>query len=132
MKGVKGGFETILFFLDLALVYLGFYTTYLSLLIDYYLVLNIHANRYRFESFLMYLKEDFYIHKNLDLYYYLKFSYYFLNHTGSLLPFSFFKQILKHIEKYINLANEHNCRAVLETKTVDGLKQSVEWLKKNI
>ncbi len=36
------------------------------------------------------------------------------------------------IEKYINLANEHNCRAVLETKTIDGLKQSVEWLKKNI
>ncbi len=36
------------------------------------------------------------------------------------------------IEKYINLANEHNCRVVLETKTVDGLKQSVEWLKKNI
>ena len=37
-----------------------------------------------------------------------------------------------NIEKYINLANEHNCRAVLETKTIDGLKQSVEWLKKNI
>lgn len=33
------------------------------------------------------------------------------------------------IEKYINLAKEHNCRAVLETKTIDGLKQSVEWLK---
>ncbi len=33
------------------------------------------------------------------------------------------------IEKYMNLANEHNCRVVLETKTVDGLKQSVEWLK---
>ncbi len=33
------------------------------------------------------------------------------------------------VEKYINLANEHNCRAVLETKTIDGLKQSVEWLK---
>lgn len=34
-----------------------------------------------------------------------------------------------NIEKYINLANEHNCRAVLETKAIDGLKQSVEWLK---
>ena len=33
------------------------------------------------------------------------------------------------IEKYISLANEHNCRVVLETKTIDGLKQSVEWLK---
>ena len=33
------------------------------------------------------------------------------------------------IKKYINLANEQNCRVVLETKTIDGLKQSVEWLK---
>ncbi len=33
------------------------------------------------------------------------------------------------IEKYISLANKHNCRVVLETKTVDGLKQSIEWLK---
>ena len=35
------------------------------------------------------------------------------------------------IEKYIRLADDHNCRAVLETKTIDGLKQSVEWLTKN-
>ena len=35
------------------------------------------------------------------------------------------------IEKYISLANEYNCRVVLETKTVDGLKQSVAWLNKN-
>lgn len=34
-----------------------------------------------------------------------------------------------NMEKYINLANEHICRVVLETKTIDGLKQSVEWLK---
>lgn len=34
-----------------------------------------------------------------------------------------------NIEKYINLAKEQNCRVVLETKTIDGLKQSVEWLK---
>jgi sugar phosphate isomerase/epimerase len=33
------------------------------------------------------------------------------------------------IKNYINLANEQNCRVVLETKTIDGLKQSVEWLK---
>ncbi len=33
------------------------------------------------------------------------------------------------IVKYINLAKEQNCRVVLETKTIDGLKQSVEWLK---
>ena len=36
------------------------------------------------------------------------------------------------INKYINLAKEQNCRVVLETKTIDGLKQSVKWLKKNI
>ena len=33
------------------------------------------------------------------------------------------------IQKYLSLAKEQNCRVVLETKTVDGLKQSVEWLK---
>lgn len=32
--------------------------------------------------------------------------------------------------KYINLAIQHNCRAVLETKTIDALYSSVEWLKK--
>ncbi len=36
-----------------------------------------------------------------------------------------------NVEKYIQLANEQNCRVVLETKTIDGLKQSVEWLKGN-
>ena len=36
------------------------------------------------------------------------------------------------IEKYLNLAKEQNCRVVLETKTIDGLKQSVEWLNKSI
>lgn len=34
-----------------------------------------------------------------------------------------------NIENYISLANELNCRVVLETKMIDGLKQSVEWLK---
>lgn len=34
-----------------------------------------------------------------------------------------------YIKKHINLAKEQNCRIVLETKTVNGLKQSVEWLK---
>lgn len=34
-----------------------------------------------------------------------------------------------NIEKYLSLAKEKNCRVVLETKTIDGLKQSVEWLK---
>ena len=33
------------------------------------------------------------------------------------------------IEKYLSLAKEQNCRVVLETKTIDGLKQSVERLK---
>lgn len=35
------------------------------------------------------------------------------------------------IEKYINLSKEQNCRVVLETKTIDGLKQSKEWLNSN-
>lgn len=33
------------------------------------------------------------------------------------------------IEKYLSLAKEQNCRVVLETKTIDGLKQSVAWLQ---
>ena len=32
------------------------------------------------------------------------------------------------LHKYLALANKHNCRAVLETKTVDGLRRSVKWL----
>jgi sugar phosphate isomerase/epimerase len=34
-----------------------------------------------------------------------------------------------NIAKYLDLAKEHDCRAVLEVKTVDGLRQSVNWLK---
>lgn len=33
------------------------------------------------------------------------------------------------IAKYLNLAKEHDCRVVLEVKTVYGLRQSVDWLK---
>ena len=33
------------------------------------------------------------------------------------------------LPKYFYLANKHNCRVVLETKTVAGLKESVEWIK---
>ena len=33
------------------------------------------------------------------------------------------------IEKYLTLAEEQNCRTVLEVKTVDGLRSSVNWLK---
>jgi sugar phosphate isomerase/epimerase len=33
------------------------------------------------------------------------------------------------ISRYLDLAREHNCRVLLETKTVAGLKQSVAWLK---
>ncbi|MCI9144401.1 MAG: sugar phosphate isomerase/epimerase [Lachnospiraceae bacterium] len=32
------------------------------------------------------------------------------------------------LEKYCALAEEHNCRIVLETKTVEGLRQSVNWI----
>jgi sugar phosphate isomerase/epimerase len=33
------------------------------------------------------------------------------------------------IPSYLDLAREHRCRVLLETKTVAGLKQSVVWLK---
>ncbi|MDD4493714.1 MAG: TIM barrel protein [Eubacteriales bacterium] len=33
------------------------------------------------------------------------------------------------LQKYLDLAKDHDCRAVLEVKTVDGLRQSVNWLK---
>lgn len=35
------------------------------------------------------------------------------------------------IHKYIELAQNHNCTVVLETKTVESLKKSVEWLNNN-
>ena len=35
------------------------------------------------------------------------------------------------IMKHLNLADKHNCRVVLETKTADGLRKSVEWLRKH-
>lgn len=35
------------------------------------------------------------------------------------------------IHKYIELAQNHNCTVVLETKTVEALKKSVEWLNNN-
>ena len=34
-----------------------------------------------------------------------------------------------NIEKYLTLAQRQNCRVVLETKTIEGLKSSVYWLK---
>lgn len=34
-----------------------------------------------------------------------------------------------NIQEYLELAKEHNCRVVLETKTVEALKKSVAWLK---
>ena len=33
------------------------------------------------------------------------------------------------LKKYFALAEEHHCTVVLETKTIAGLRQSVEWLK---
>ncbi len=33
--------------------------------------------------------------------------------------------------KYLDIAKKHNCRVVLETKTIEGLKESVEWIKSN-
>jgi sugar phosphate isomerase/epimerase len=36
-----------------------------------------------------------------------------------------------NLDEYIDIAQEHNCRAVLETKTIDGLRKSVDWLKEH-
>jgi len=33
------------------------------------------------------------------------------------------------IKKYLKLRSDHNCTMVLETKTIDGLKTSVDWIK---
>ncbi len=35
------------------------------------------------------------------------------------------------IMKYLAMARERNCRVVLETKTVSGLRRSVEWIRKH-
>ncbi|MDR3313838.1 MAG: sugar phosphate isomerase/epimerase, partial [Oscillospiraceae bacterium] len=45
---------------------------------------------------------------------------------GDHLPFG--KGALE-LEKYLQLAQQHDCRAVIEVKTIDGLRQSVDWLK---
>ena len=36
-----------------------------------------------------------------------------------------------NINHYLNVANDNNCRVVIETKTIESLKQSVEWLNIN-
>lgn len=33
------------------------------------------------------------------------------------------------LDKYLSLASEQNCRVVLETKTIEGLEKSVQWLR---
>lgn len=35
------------------------------------------------------------------------------------------------IDRYLSLAREHSCRVLLETKTVNGVKKSAEWVKRN-
>ena len=35
-----------------------------------------------------------------------------------------------NLEKFLSLARQQDCSVVLETKTVEGLKKSVEWIKK--
>lgn len=32
------------------------------------------------------------------------------------------------LKDYLNLADNHNCRVVIEVKTIEGLKKSVEWI----
>ena len=34
--------------------------------------------------------------------------------------------------RYFELAKKYNCRIVLETKTIEGLRQSVEWVKNRV
>lgn len=34
-----------------------------------------------------------------------------------------------NIKKYINLATEQKCSVVLETKTIDVLRQSIKWIE---
>ena len=34
-----------------------------------------------------------------------------------------------NLVQYLDIAQKHNCRVVLETKTIDGLRKSVEWLQ---
>lgn len=36
-----------------------------------------------------------------------------------------------YISRFLDIANANNCRVVIETKTIESLKQSVEWLKGN-
>ena len=36
------------------------------------------------------------------------------------------------LKKYIAMAQKYNCRVVVEVKTLEGLKHSVEWIKNNI
>ncbi len=36
-----------------------------------------------------------------------------------------------NISRYLDMAKNNNCRVVIETKTVESLKQSVEWLNLN-
>ena len=45
---------------------------------------------------------------------------------GAHLPFG---EGELELGKYLDLAKAHDCRVVLEVKTVDGLRRSVEWLK---
>ena len=35
------------------------------------------------------------------------------------------------VEKYLTLAGIHTCRIVLETKTVEGLRKSVAWMRQS-
>ena len=35
------------------------------------------------------------------------------------------------LSKYLDLAKKHDCRAVIEVKTVEGLRRSVEWLRRH-
>ena len=36
------------------------------------------------------------------------------------------------LDRYLSLAEDQKCRVVLETKTIEGLKQSVNWMRQKV
>ena len=35
-----------------------------------------------------------------------------------------------NLKDYLDLANNHHCRVVIEVKTIERLKKSVEWMNR--
>ncbi|MDR0857758.1 MAG: sugar phosphate isomerase/epimerase [Oscillospiraceae bacterium] len=65
------------------------------------------------------------IERNIDRLYHMHLHDY-AKYNGDHLPLG---EGDLDLEKYLELAEKHNCRCVLEVKTIAGLRSSVEWLK---